>query len=82
MSLRQRRYLNESMGANLVDDYFRGKLSLGQLIKKAGGLDKVATKADLEMFARNGFMLGMKSDELGVKKAQLVSKTKALLKKF
>ena len=82
MRLRQRGYLVEGMVETPLDDYFRGKLSLSQLIKKAGGLGKVATKSELEMFLRNDFLLGIKADEMRVKKAQLVSKTKALLKKF
>jgi len=69
-------------GQDLVGQYFKGKVSLGDLIKQAGGLNKIATKGELESFLRNKFMIKYQSDSTGVKESQLVAKVKALLKRY
>lgn len=72
--------LDES--ADIVSDYFTGKISMKQLIRKAGGISQVANKRELEVFLRNKFMLKWKADELGVKESQIASKVKQLIDKY
>jgi len=67
---------------DLMSDYLKGKLSLDNLIKKAGGLEKVATKRELEGFLRNKFMIGWKVDETGIPEGKIVAKVKKLLKRY
>lgn len=69
-------------GRDIMSDYLKGKLSVEDLIKKAGGLDKVATKREMEGFLRNKFMIGWKVDETGIPEKQVVSKVKELLKRY
>jgi len=69
-------------GQDVMSDYLKGKLSADDLIKKAGGLDKVATKKELTGFLRNKFMIGWKVDETGIPEAKVVAKVKELLKRY
>ena len=66
----------------LLNSFLKGKIDLDALIKKAGGLDKVATKEELQSFLKNGFMISVMASEHGIKKDQLIKKVKELLTNY
>lgn len=75
-------YTKNIVENDLMQYYFKGTITSKQLIKKAGGIDKVATKKDLEMAMNNNFLLSIQADIHDIDVKQIKKQIKKLLKEY
>lgn len=73
-------FILEGYIKGLMDQWYDDEITTKQLIKMAGGLDRVATKDELESVINSKFALDMLAAEIGADKNKLKRKIKELLK--
>jgi hypothetical protein len=75
-----REFMFEStMGVDLMNDYFKDKITLDTLIKKAGGIHKIATKKELEMALKTKMMIDIAAQTNYVNPDKVRKKIKEIL---
>jgi hypothetical protein len=62
--------------------YIKGDIDLDSLIEKAGKVEEVASKKELEDFLKNKFMLSLMAEENAVSPDVITDKVTELLKRY